>query len=326
VADVRWFAQNDYERLLLPDLQRLGLDVATSGERPAKVVVAMNHDLAAAAWRYAQRQRLPLVSYVWDLPSFRLGSGQPDYVTSIAGRLFRLPRLRQRYTTRRGYYSRLRYVAKNAAAVWTPSVASAGDVAARFGVQAVAVPYCFNSVLFSPQVHRRRDADASRTQPLRLLSVSRLTPPKNHLAVIRAAARCGASVDLIGRGPMQEPLEALARQLGVTCRIRSGLTGDELIAMYRDASVVVCPSRFEGLGLTGIEAAMCGAPVVASDIPTHREFLGAAAHFFALDDDEGLVSTIAEASVASSPPTGHFAHLTIEAAARRFYEGLQAFA
>ena len=113
--------------------------------------------------------------------------------------------------------------------------------------------------------------------------------------MIRAAALMGARVEIIGRGPMQPRLEQLAASLGVSCRIRSGLTGEEIVAAYRDASVVVCPSRFEGLGLTGIEGAICGTPVAASDIPTHREFLGAAAHFFALDDNDDLVRAIQQA-------------------------------
>ena len=35
----------------------------------------------------------------------------------------------------------------------------------------------------------------------------------------------------------------------------------------------------EGFGLTPLEALACGARVIASDIPAHREVLGAAARF-----------------------------------------------
>jgi glycosyltransferase involved in cell wall biosynthesis len=326
VADVRWFAQNEYEQLVIPELRRLGLDIATEGAAPASVALVMNHDLAATAWRYARRQRVALLAYVWDLPPFRLGAGSADHVVAIGGHLLRLPRLRHRYTTRRGYYSRLRYVASRAAAVWTPSVASARDVSDRFGVIATTVPYCFNSTLFTAAIRSRRPRRPREKSTPTLLSVSRLTPPKNQEAVLRAAARLGAGVELVGRGPMQPALEALATRLGVSCRIQSGLTPAQLVDLYVNASVVVCPSRFEGLGLTGIEAAMCGTPVVASDIPAHREFLGPAAEFFTLDDDDRLVAAIARASAsATPPPIAQFAELTIEAAARRFFDKLQAF-
>ena len=328
MADVRWFGRNDYEHLIVPELEALGLKIDTQSDEPAKVAVVMNHDLAPTAWRYARRRRTPYVSYVWDLPPFRLGSGQSDHVLSVGGHLVALPRLGSRYITRRGYYSRLEFVARRAAAVWTPSVATADDVGRRFGLAATPVQYCYNSRLFSAEVdaagRRGRPARDDGAEPPSLLTISRLTPPKNQEAVIRAAARLGASVEVIGRGPVQPRLEHLALTLGVPCRIRSGLSGDEIIAAYRQASVVVCPSRFEGLGLTGIEGAICGTPVVASDIPAHREFLGEAAHFFALDDDEDLVRAIEQAQAAGPPSTAHFAHLTIPAAARRFFEGLKA--
>jgi glycosyltransferase involved in cell wall biosynthesis len=159
-----------------------------------------------------------------------------------------------------------------------------------------------------------------------VLSVSRLTVPKNHAAVLRAAARLHAQVEFVGRGPTQPALEALAARLGVPCRIRSGLSAEEIVAAYLQASVVVCPSRFEGLGLTGIEAAICGTPVAASDIPSHREFLGTAAEFFTLDDDDSLVAAIERAQAAgSAPSTAVFPELTIEAAARRFFARLEGY-
>jgi glycosyltransferase involved in cell wall biosynthesis len=296
----------------------------------------MNHDLAPSAWRYARRNRIPLVSYIWDLPPFRLGAGRSDPVIQIAGRLISIPRLGRRYITRRGYYSRLRFVARRSSAVWSPSQNSAAAVTQGFGVDARAVAFCYNSTLFgSPAASNRNAALAGddtlaqgappRAGALRLLSVSRLVPSKNHEALIRVAAQLGAHVELIGRGPREAPLAALAKERGVPILIRSGLTGEELVAAYRRASVVVCPSRFEGLGLTGIEGAMCGTPVVASDIPAHREFLGAAAHFFTLDNDGSLADAISRAQRAGPPPTAQFARLTIRSAAERFAAELRAF-
>ena len=52
------------------------------------------------------------------------------------------------------------------------------------------------------------------------------------------------------------------------------ITDTELDQLLADASCVVVPSFDEGLSLPVIEALRCGAPVVASDIPSHRELIG----------------------------------------------------
>jgi glycosyltransferase involved in cell wall biosynthesis len=314
--DIRWFGSTPLFRLPVPALRQLGLLIATEGNAPAALVLAMDNDGASSAWRFGVRHRCPVIQYVWDLPPWRLGGGKYDPMWSVRGRLLRLPRVGRRYAYRRSYYSRLRFVAAHARAVWVPSEATAADVRTRFGVAPRRVPYCYDSELFVPG--ERRGGEGAP-----LLSVSRLVPAKNHEAVIRVAQRLGRSVRLIGRGSSHGTLEALARRLGVRCAIESGLTGDELRAAYLGAAVVVCPSRFEGLGLTGIEAAACGAPVVASSIPPHREFLGGAAHFFALDDDDDLLRAI-QTALGSPPRVGRFEEITIPAAARRFHELLTA--
>jgi glycosyltransferase involved in cell wall biosynthesis len=42
--------------------------------------------------------------------------------------------------------------------------------------------------------------------------------------------------------------------------------------LYNEAAIFVAPSRTEGWGLTGCEALLCGAALVATDIDGHREF------------------------------------------------------
>jgi glycosyltransferase involved in cell wall biosynthesis len=50
--------------------------------------------------------------------------------------------------------------------------------------------------------------------------------------------------------------------------------------LYSGALAVVCPSISEGFDYSGIEAMRCGAPVLASDIPTHRAVYAEAARYF----------------------------------------------
>jgi len=202
--------------------------------------------------------------------------------------------------------------------VWVPSAHTAASVQERLGVACRRVPFCFDSERFTPAPTTRRRG---------LLSVSHLTPHKNHAAVIRAAARLEprTPVRIIGKGPERASLERLAATLGVPCSIESDLTETDLVTAYRTAEVVVCPSTFEGFGLTPMEAIATATPVVASDIPPHREFLGASPHFFTLDDEDGLVAAIGAARAGPPPAPDVLSGVTIDAAAERFSAGLMPY-
>jgi glycosyltransferase involved in cell wall biosynthesis len=272
----------------------------------------MSGTRAVEAWRYARRRGCPLVLYIWDLPE-DTGSGSFDPVWWLGGRFFRLPRPMGGFRRRRGYYSRLRYIAAHAQEIWVPSEMTRLSLESRFGLASRRVPYCYDSERFRP-------TDRTRDTPATLLTVSRLEPYKNHAATIRAAARLGDNVEVrvIGRGPEHEALERLARSHGVRCRIDTDLGDAEVARAYQQARVVVCPSRFEGFGLTPVEAVASGTPVVASDIPPHREFVGPAGRFFPLDDDAALAATISLALDDPPPDAGLVRDLTIPAAAQRF--------
>jgi glycosyltransferase involved in cell wall biosynthesis len=68
-----------------------------------------------------------------------------------------------------------------------------------------------------------------------------------------------------------------------------------------------------------------GVPVIASDIPPHREFLNGAVRLVPPDDDEALAHELASLLGAPPVPTvpALLADLTIEACARRFLPGLE---
>lgn len=315
--DLRWFASNPYTALVVPHLRRLGLAVATDGERPTRLVVAMSGTTAVPAWRFARQHRARLLLYLWDLPPGGSGRGRPDPVWWFAGRFLRIPRPWGGYG-RSGHYSRLRYIAARADAVWVPSEMTQEIVAQRFGVRAQRVPYCYDSDRFVPRADT--GAEATGTAPPTLLTVSRLRRHKNQATLLHAAALLErpVRVRLIGRGPQQENLEALAARLGVTCTVETAADDRTVTRSYHEAAVAVCPSRFEGFGLTPIEAVASGVPVVASDIPPHREFVGRAARFASPDDPAALAGAIAEALDARPADPGLVSDLTISAAANRF--------
>lgn len=70
------------------------------------------------------------------------------------------------------------------------------------------------------------------------------------------------------------------------------VTDEVLAALYSGAAAVVIPSLAEGFGLPAVEAAACGAPLLLSDIPAHRETMGGAARFFPPQSAERLATEL----------------------------------
>lgn len=77
----------------------------------------------------------------------------------------------------------------------------------------------------------------------------------------------------------QRQLKELCRALGITSEVRflSGIDDRTLLEKYQQARALVFPSLDEGFGIPLLEAMSTGTPVLASDLPVHREVCGDAA-------------------------------------------------
>jgi glycosyltransferase involved in cell wall biosynthesis len=110
----------------------------------------------------------------------------------------------------------------------------------------------------------------------RILTIGRATRQKNRDTVIRALRHLPPEYRLIavGRGDLDAD-RALARGEGVLDRVHlvESVPNHELPAWYGFADCVCNPSRWEGFGIVFIEAAACGAAIVASDLPVLRSLL-----------------------------------------------------
>ena len=297
--DLRWFSPNPWSSLPVSRLRAAGLTVAEEGSAPARLAISIDAQGAVAGYEFSRRVGCPLVLYLWDVPSWRLGSGRPDHIFMFGGRVRRVPRVFGRFLERPGYYSRVLYVARRATEVWCPSLATQAALAQRLGLTAIHLPFCYDSDRFHPGAVGAGDTRRG------ILVVSRLVAYKRHDLVLRAAARLTPipPVRMLGEGPEGASLRALAHELGVPLELPNRRAShEELVAAFRTAAVVVSASEFEGFGITPMEGAAMGAPVIASDISPHREFLSPVARFFPAGDAEALAECLRSALEGAPPP------------------------
>ena len=112
----------------------------------------------------------------------------------------------------------------------------------------------------------------------RLVVLGRLAPHKRVDLVIRAVAaladqRPTLHLDIIGKGPDRERLEALVAELEVEKQVtfRGFVTEDQKGLLLAHARLHVCASDVEGWGQVVCEAAAYGVPTVARDVPGLRD-------------------------------------------------------
>lgn len=106
--------------------------------------------------------------------------------------------------------------------------------------------------------------------------LGRLKRYKGVDAVIRAFAvlrHPTARLAIAGAGDYRRDLERLAQSLDLAPRVRflGFISEEEKVALLREAWALAFASPKEGWGITNLEAAACGTPVVASDSPGLRE-------------------------------------------------------
>ncbi len=95
-------------------------------------------------------------------------------------------------------------------------------------------------------------------------------PHKNHMVLLEAFSRIGSNAVLVltgGEGPDEAALRERIARADLRGRVlRPGrVPAEDLDTLYRAATALVFPSRYEGFGLPVLEAMSAGIPVIAAD-------------------------------------------------------------
>jgi glycosyltransferase involved in cell wall biosynthesis len=114
-------------------------------------------------------------------------------------------------------------------------------------------------------------------EPVRITSIARFAPPKDHATLLVALATLRArawSLDLIGDGPTEARMRRLAERLGVAGRVNFRGYQPDPEPVLAAAHIFVLASRSEAFPRSVLEAMRAGLPVVASDVGGVREAVG----------------------------------------------------
>jgi teichuronic acid biosynthesis glycosyltransferase TuaC len=156
--------------------------------------------------------------------------------------------------------------------------------------------------LFSP------DIEPSSGGPV-VLCVGNLLPIKGHEVLVRAVASLALeypalTLEVIGHGPEQSHLQALALQLGIGKRVRflGRQSRGQVAAAMRRCTVFALPSRYEGLGCVYLEAMSAGKPVIGCRGQGIGEIIEHGWNGLLVGSDNGRELSLALAMVLSDEP------------------------
>jgi MMP alpha-(1->4)-mannosyltransferase len=194
------------------------------------------------------------------------------------------------------FLSMQKKVVKDLHNVVTVSDCSRQDIARDFGLQPAGISLVYNGI----DTDVFRPVDDVKRRPLRLMATcSADAPLKGTRYLLRAYAKLLETYPDLELLLVSKPLpggktEKLVKKLGLQDKIQfvSGISTEQMVNYYAEASIAVVPSVYEGFGLPAGEAMACGVAVVSTDGGALPEVVGDAGVIVPAKNVEAMAKAI----------------------------------
>lgn len=204
------------------------------------------------------------------------------------------------YALKRAGYSRvIKQSLSHASDIIVPTNTVKNDILAMFSD---VKPERIHPIPEAPDLAFRSSKGAKEAEILKnipskfILFVGNAYPHKN-LSVLLEAMKSIPEYELVIVVKTTPFLSrALAPYDQTHIHLLQNLSDQDLVSVYKHASLLVTPSFMEGYGLVGLEALMVGTPVVASNIPVYREVYGDKVTYFDPHSAPDLIAKIKDLS------------------------------
>lgn len=170
------------------------------------------------------------------------------------------------------------------------------------------LPNYIDDVLFAPDTKV-----PIKTRKERVLYVGRLSFEKNIESLIRAVALVKLSLDIVGNGPMKEPLEKLSAEIGADVHFLGAKPNSELPTLINQYRYFALTSFFEGMPKTLLEAMACGVCCIGTSVEGISELINDGVNGFLAQevDPESILQALKRARASDLSAVCHAARMSI---------------
>jgi glycosyltransferase involved in cell wall biosynthesis len=154
------------------------------------------------------------------------------------------------------------------------------DLRARMGVYG-------NVEIIYPVIEMKKDIsyrEFNREKILNLLYVGSIVPRKNLKFIIQALEGINIKWRLNLVGNLWWGMDSLGSP-NENISIHGYVSDEQLIEFYRRSEILLCPSLYEGFGVTTLEAISHGCLALTSDIPSFSEYIPKSCRFSIKDQN-----------------------------------------